>query len=76
MTAVQRSAPDFLQAIRTSLYTAVLSDVLDACGFPNQAMAPEIRPLDESLVMAGFARTGVYRETHHVHPARIRTSWR
>jgi 4-hydroxy-4-methyl-2-oxoglutarate aldolase len=65
---VQRGDPKFLEAIRTRLYTAVLSDVLDACGHPNQAMAPGIRPLDESLVMAGFARTGVYREIYHVQP--------
>lgn len=68
MKTSQRGNPDFLQSIRLHLYTAVLSDVLDGCGFPNQAMAPIMRPLDESLVMAGFARTGLYRETYHVQP--------
>ncbi|MFO1324381.1 MAG: RraA family protein [Burkholderiales bacterium] len=68
MTVAARGEPNFLAAIRTRLYAAVLSDVLDACGRPNQAMHARIRPLDESLVMAGFARTGAYRETYHVQP--------
>jgi regulator of RNase E activity RraA len=59
-------ASTHLDAIRSRLYSAVLSDVLDACGYRNQAMAPAIRPLDDSLVMAGYARTGAYREVYHV----------
>ncbi|MEP7181535.1 MAG: RraA family protein [Betaproteobacteria bacterium] len=59
---VQRNDSRFLDEIRRSLYTAVLSDVLDELGFRDQAMLPSIRPLDESLVLAGFARTGLYRE--------------
>ncbi|MFO1282351.1 MAG: RraA family protein [Burkholderiales bacterium] len=64
--SVGTQAPTHLEAIRARLYSAVLSDVLDACGYRNQAMAPAIRPLDESLVMAGYARTGAYREVYHV----------
>jgi regulator of RNase E activity RraA len=59
---LQRNDPGFLEEIRRSLYTAVLSDVLDELGFRDQAMPPSIRPLDEDLVLAGFARTGLYRE--------------
>jgi 4-hydroxy-4-methyl-2-oxoglutarate aldolase len=59
---LQRSDPLFLHEIRQSLYTAVLSDVLDELGFRDQAMPSSIRPLDEDLVLAGFARTGLYRE--------------
>ena len=62
---LQRSDPQFLHEIRKSLYTAVLSDVLDELGFPDQAMPSSIRPLDENLVLAGFARTGLYREVFH-----------
>jgi 4-hydroxy-4-methyl-2-oxoglutarate aldolase len=65
----QRGDPDYLPAIRQRLYTAVLSDVLDEIGHREQAMAPAIRPLDEALVLAGHARTGLYREVHHVDPA-------
>jgi len=55
-----------LQSIAQSLYTAVLSDVLDELGFREQAMPPSIRPLDDDLVMVGRARTGVYREVYSV----------
>ena len=48
------------------LFTAVLSDALDAVGVTTQAMAPGIRPLDEQLKLCGRARTGVYMETAHV----------
>jgi 4-hydroxy-4-methyl-2-oxoglutarate aldolase len=65
----QRGDPDYLPAIRRQLYTAVLSDVLDEIGHREQAMAPAIRPLDEAVVLAGYARTGLYREVHHVDPA-------
>ena len=48
------------------LFTAVLSDALDALGYRQQAMSPRMRPLDDSLVMCGRARTGSYAEVAHV----------
>lgn len=48
------------------LFTAVLSDALDAAGVTTQAMAPTIRPLDDALKMCGRARTGAYMEWPHV----------
>jgi regulator of RNase E activity RraA len=48
------------------LYSAVLSDSLDACGERRQAFPPAVRPLDASLVMVGRARTAIYREVAHV----------
>lgn len=54
--------------LRARLFTAVLSDTLDGLGYRHQALPPEIRPLDDSLVMAGRARTGLYREVFHVEP--------
>jgi 4-hydroxy-4-methyl-2-oxoglutarate aldolase len=51
------------------LYSAVLSDALDAIGITSQAMPPSIRPLDDALVLCGRARTGIYMETAHVDPA-------
>jgi regulator of RNase E activity RraA len=62
----RRGDDDFLPQLKTRLYTAVLSDVLDEIGLRNQAMAPRIRPLDDGLVLAGFARTGLFREVYHV----------
>ena len=50
--------------IRETLYSAALSDVLDELGYPKQAMRPFIRPLDETLVLVGRARTGVYVNTY------------
>ena len=61
-----RGNADYLKGIRQRLYTAVLSDVLDELGLRNQAMPPSIRPLDDALVMVGFARTGLYREVYRV----------
>lgn len=65
---MQRHEPRFLEEIRRTLYTAVLSDVLDGLGYREQAMAASIRPLDDALVLAGFARTGLYREVFQVVP--------
>src|SRR5215211_4126731 len=42
------------------LYTPVVSDVLDGFGLMRQALRPFVRPLDESLVLFGRARTGHY----------------
>ncbi len=65
---LQRNDAGFLADIRRRLYTAVLSDVLDELGYRQQAFPPSIRPLDDALVLAGFARTGVYREVYRVVP--------
>lgn len=59
------TAKDLARA-RKSLYSAVLSDVLDSLGYRNNAMTPAIRPLDETLVMCGRARTALYREVFHI----------
>jgi regulator of RNase E activity RraA len=53
---------------RERLFTAVLSDVLDAAGRRSQALRPGIRPLDDALVMVGRARTGLYMDVDHVAP--------
>ncbi|MEP7206048.1 MAG: RraA family protein [Casimicrobiaceae bacterium] len=63
---LKRGAVDFLAQLQSRLYAAVLSDVLDEVGLRNQAMTPHIRPLDDSLVLVGFARTGLFREVFHV----------
>jgi regulator of RNase E activity RraA len=65
---IRRGSDGFFEAIARDLYTAVLSDVLDAIGHPDQAMPPSIRPLDDERVMVGLARTGLYREVYEVRP--------
>lgn len=52
--------------LKATLYTAVLSDVLDGLGHMNQAMRPFVRPLDDTLVLMGRARTGSYTPTYSV----------
>jgi 4-hydroxy-4-methyl-2-oxoglutarate aldolase len=49
-----------------TVYTAVLSDVLDEMGYPNQALRPFVRPLDETLSFVGRARTGLYANAYSV----------
>lgn len=58
---------DFKQ-LSAVLYAAVLSDVMDEFGLMDQAMKPFIRPVDDSLVMMGRARTGLFVETYSVRP--------
>ena len=57
-----------IETVRSSLYAAVLSDVLDSQGYRHQVLPPVIRPLDRSLVLCGRARTGLYRDVYHVPP--------
>src|SRR5688572_21372242 len=64
----ERRSDAYVASIRTKLYTAVLSDVLDELGHPSQALPPSIRPLDDAQTMVGFARTGLYREVYRVVP--------
>src|ERR1700676_1110841 len=63
---LKRGGTDFLKEIRTKLYVAVVSDVLDSLGYTDQAMSSRIRPLDDSLVLVGYARTGLYQDIYHV----------
>jgi regulator of RNase E activity RraA len=49
-----------LAEIRRQLFAAVLSDSLDSVGAMGQALPSRIRPLDESCVMAGRARTAQF----------------
>jgi regulator of RNase E activity RraA len=54
---------------RQTLYSGVISDVLDSLDHPHHAMAPHIRPLDDTLTLFGRARTGLYTRVYHVDPA-------
>ena len=59
---------DQRERIVANLYSAVLSDVMDGLGLMEQALKPFVRPLDESLVLFGRARTGLYMPRHQVAP--------
>lgn len=64
----KRGDAGYLTELGKELYAAVLSDVLDEVGLRSQAMPPRIRPLDDGLVMVGFARTGRFEEVEGVTP--------
>jgi regulator of RNase E activity RraA len=49
-----------MQDLSTTLYSAVLSDVLDSVGWPNQTMRPFVRPLDPACRLFGRVRTGLF----------------
>lgn len=57
-----------IEAVRATLYSGVISDVLDGLGDWDHAMAPQVRPLDDGLVLFGRARTGLYMAVYHVEP--------
>src|SRR4051812_4652668 len=54
--------------ITGTLYSAVLSDVMDSVGLMNQALRSFVRPLDDVLVLFGRARTGLYMPRYQVAP--------
>ena len=57
-----------LAELQRSFFTALISDCLDAVGRTRQAMPSRIRPLDESRIMVGRARTGAFMEVFHAEP--------
>jgi len=54
-----------LSDCKSKLYSAVLSDILDSMGYLNQVLSLGIRPLDESSVLCGWARVGIYLPIYH-----------
>lgn len=64
--------PDFaddaarLDWVVRHLYAAVLSDACDAAGWRDRALGPDVRPLDETKVLAGRAKTVVWAPMFHV----------
>ena len=52
--------------IAAHLYTAVLSDSCDQLGRTQQALGPEIRPVDEDRVLVGRAKTVLWSDLYHV----------
>ena len=59
---------DQRERIVSTLYSAVLSDVMDGLGLMEQALKPFVRPLDEASVLFGRARTGLYMPRYQVAP--------
>jgi len=57
MTTLERYSAEYLDRIADSLYSSVLSDILDEAGHRHQVMRPEVRPLYPGAKMAGRAAT-------------------
>ena len=53
-----------VQEMRDSFFCALISDVLDGLGYRRQALPPQIRPLDETVTLAGRARTMLYADVY------------
>ncbi len=67
-TAATESDLELFRHIERNLYTAVVSDSLDALGYRNQAMKEFIRPLGDCPPFAGWARTIAYADVYHISP--------
>jgi 4-hydroxy-4-methyl-2-oxoglutarate aldolase len=59
------TSPDFAR-LKATLCSAVLSDVLDGMGHVHQAMRPFVRPLDDTMLIMGRARTGLWASVYDV----------
>jgi regulator of RNase E activity RraA len=55
-----------LATIQTELYSGVISDVLDALGYRQQTMSPDIRPVHPDMSVVGYARTVLSVDVYHV----------
>ncbi len=55
------------EMMKKDLYTAVCSDVLDRMGYRGQAMRHDIRPVDETLVVVGRAKTILAVDVYEVY---------
>lgn len=46
---------DLFSLVKAELFTAVIGDVLDAAGYTNQFLPPQVRPLQDDMVIVGRA---------------------
>jgi 4-hydroxy-4-methyl-2-oxoglutarate aldolase len=54
-----------LEEISSTLFSAVLSDVLDSLGITGQVAAPTLRPLNPDMRVVGYARTARAATVNH-----------
>lgn len=60
----EKNGLDIVGEMREKFFCSMLSDVLDSLGYMHQALPSRIRPLDDSLVMVGRARTMLYADVY------------
>jgi 4-hydroxy-4-methyl-2-oxoglutarate aldolase len=63
-----KSEDELADWVASNLYTAVVSDALDAAGYRHQSLGIDIRPLDQDLVLAGRARTAQWKPVDPKQP--------
>lgn len=72
----EKDLEELIGLARRELYSAVIADTLDALGWREQALSAAIRPLDDALVLCGWARVGlflpIYEEDRHAYDEEIR----
>lgn len=56
-TEIDRYGADYLDRLGKSLYSSVVSDILDDAGYRHQVMRPDIRPLYPGAAIVGRAAT-------------------
>ena len=59
-----RSDEELFQLVRSTLYTPVVGDVLDALGFTRQFLPQPVQPLRESMVVVGRAMPVLMIDVH------------
>jgi len=57
-----------LPMMRQSLYSAVVSDALDALGYKNQSPRLEFRPFTSNRLLVGRCKTTLWADMSHVDP--------
>jgi 4-hydroxy-4-methyl-2-oxoglutarate aldolase len=58
-----------LEMMRQALYTAVVCDVLDSLGFPQQSPPVSLQPLSGDVVLIGRAKTTLWSEMVEPDPS-------
>lgn len=63
--ATRDDLADLFAGCRAELYSAVIADTLDSFGYRRQVLPRALRPLDESLILCGRIRVGVFMPIFH-----------
>lgn len=58
-----------LEMMRSSLYSAVVSDALDGLGFPRQSPQVSLLPLTTESVLVGYCKTTLWEEVEGTDPS-------
>lgn len=54
---------ELFRLIKQELFTAVIGDIMDKMGFQHQFLPPQIKPLNDNMILAGRAMTVLEADT-------------